>query len=503
MRTTIRVLLSILLTTTCVAVGNAAPAAGCPTVVDDHAFADESQLRRLNATIAGFGLRTTGSPAHVRMVDWLERGVRRMPGITTRSEVFRIQRWQPLGGDLESAGGLTVSHQRIRVAGAIPYTRPAFGSDGELVHLPSTEPITATNARGKVVLRDFPAVDRGYTAEAVLDRDLTDAGLAGAAGLIVAFDFPRDQVRGYYDPHTGTHYRVPGVFVGVDEAQRLRQLAASGARASVTVLALNDRATTRSVIATLPGRSRERIVFDANTDGNTWVQENANAGLLALADYFAHLPLRCRPRTLEFVFATGHLNRPTEGTEFHARELDAQYDAGTVAFAFAVEHLGTREFVAVPRENGPGRELKPSGLSETAGWFAGSPRLADTAREVIARRGLDRVTVLPGIDPPNPNRVPPQCSFGGLGTHFHGHLIPTTAMISGPWSLWAPSFGEDAIDFARMRRQVLAAGDTVLALAGVPREEIAGPYLDYRRARATGTPTCPHDLPPEQAPRTR
>jgi hypothetical protein len=51
-----------------------------------------------------------------------------------------------------------------------------------------------------------------------------------------------------------------------------------------------------------------------------------------------------------------------------------------------------------------------------------------------------------------------------------------------------------------MRQQTLAAGDAVLALAGVPRAEIAGPYLAYRQARAAGAPTCPHDLPPEQAP---
>ena len=487
-------LAAILLMSLCPAVAQAAPA--CPTVVDDRTFATEADLRRLNATIAGFGLRTTGSLAHRLMIDWLEGSVRRMPGIKTRSQTFNIQRWQPLTHDLSTSGLLTVADQRIRVAGVIPYTKPTVGVDGELVHLPS-EPITAS-ARGKIVLRDFPAVDRGYTAEAVLNQDLIDAGLAGAAGLIIAFDFPHPQAQGYYDPHTGTHYRVPGVFVGVDEAQQLKQLV--GAQARVSVLAWSSPARTRSLIATLPGQSSERIVLDTNTDGNTWVQENGNAALLALASYFSSLPLACRPRTIEFVFATGHLNRPTEGTEFYARELDAEYDSGTVAFAFALEHLGTREYLPVPRANGPGRELKPSGKSEFFGWFAGSPRLAAAATSAITARALDRVAVLPGIDPPNPARVPPQCSFGGLGTHLHSHLIPTMAMISGPWTLWAPAFGPDAIDLTRMRSQVLAAGDTVLALGNVPRTEIAGPYLAYRQARAAGTPACPHDLPPVQAP---
>jgi hypothetical protein len=524
----------ILLATTITAAQPAAAGPSCPTVIDEREFTSETDLRRLNATIAGFGARTTASPAHRRMVDWVERQVRRNPGVTTRSESYRIQRWLPV------TSSLSVSGRRIPVAGAIPYSRPTLGSTGELVHL--TEPITAANARGKVVIRDFPAVDRGYLAETALNADLIAAGLAGAAGLIVAFDFPREQVRDYYDPHTGTHYRVPGLFVGVDEAVRLKQMV--GARATLGVLAVRDRATTRSVVARLPGQSRERIVFDANTDGVGWVQENANAALLALARYFAGLPLSCRPRTFEFVFATGHLHRPAEGTEFHARALDAEYDSGTVAFAFAMEHLGAREYVPVPREgegpesgggestgqesgvpassstatnspasgsptssvsatSGPGsggRELRLSGQSETFGWFAGSPALSAAAVAAIGRHGLDRVFVIPGIDPPDPVRVPPQCSFGGLGTHFHSHLIPTMAMISGPWSLWAPSFGEEAVDFARMRRQTLAAGDATLALSGVPREEIAGPYLGYREARAAGASTCPHDLPPEQAP---
>ena len=74
------------------------------------------------------------------------------------------------------------------------------------------------------------------------------------------------------------------------------------------------------------------------------------------------------------------------------------------------------------------------------------------------------------------------------------------AIISGPWSLWAPSFGEQAIDFERMRSQLLAAGDAVLALDDLPRDQIAGLYPAERALRAAGAPTCPHQLPPERAP---
>jgi hypothetical protein len=108
------------------------------------------------------------------MVDWLDRQARWIPDVTTTSEWFRIRRWLPLTRDLGSTGVLTVAGQRVTVAGAIPYARPTLGSAGELVYLPSG-PITADNARGKVVIRDFPAVDRGYLAEPALalDADMT------------------------------------------------------------------------------------------------------------------------------------------------------------------------------------------------------------------------------------------------------------------------------------------------------------------------------------------
>lgn len=456
----------------------------CSPTVDDRTFASAAHLRSLNATVAGFGVRATGSPNHDRLISWLERRADRLPDVSVRSERFALQRWQPGPGLLLSGGA-------VPVAGAIPYSAPGLRS-GELVRLPAGTPITAANARGKVVLRDFPALDRGYLAEPLLNADMVDAGKAGAAGVVVAFPFPHEQVKGYWDPHLGTHYRVPGVFVGSDAASKL----VPGTRTTIGVLAARVPAVTRSLIATLPGLSSERIVLDTNTDGVGWVQENGTVALLALAEHFARLPLRCRPRTIEFVFATGHLHRPAEGSEFRARALDAEYDSGSVAFAFVLEHLGTREFL--PAEG----SLRPTGLAEPSGWFAGSPALAESASTALAGRAVDRTFVLPGSDLPVPGRVPAQCSFGGIGTHFHSHLIPTMAMISGPWTLWAPSFGATAVDHERMRRQVLAAGDAITALAPVPRDQIAGPYLDMRRARAAGAPTCSHALPPEWAPRS-
>jgi hypothetical protein len=73
-------------------------------------------------------------------------------------------------------------------------------------------------------------------------------------------------------------------------------------------------------------------------------------------------------------------------------------------------------------------------------------------------------------------------------------------MISGPWSLYDPVFGRSAIDFDRMRSQVLAAGDAILALDGLPREQIAGDYLLYQQQLDQGAPTCPPEIYPQFGP---
>jgi hypothetical protein len=312
---------------------------------------------------------------------------------------------------------------------------------------------------------------------------------------------PRAQVTGYWDPHVGTHFAVPAVYAGVDEGEQLKRLAGSNATARVDVFARGDVVQTRNLIATLPGLSRERLILSTHTDGNTWVQENGAAGVLALADYFSRLPLKCRKRTIEFSFASGHLHESVEGTDRRAAQVDAEVDRGTLAFALGVEHLGTREIEAMPRADGPGRTLVLTGKPEQIGWFVGdSPPLIAASIDAIKRRGLTSVAVLPGQDFATKGQVPTHCSLGGIGSFFQRRLVPSIGVITGPWSLWAPGYGERAVDFGRMRAELLAAGDIVRQMEGVDRRKILGGYAQDRRLRAQGARQCPPEVHPEVAP---
>jgi hypothetical protein len=508
----------------------------CPTTVGNRSFASAAQLRATMGKVVDFGqLRNAGSRSHNQELDWLQSRLERIRGMRVRSDPYFVRSWQPTtpvkngpGRDLARAGELRLlnaggSGPKIPVAGAVPYSRPTNirGSGGPLVYLPPDQPITAANSAGRVVIRDFPqasipsagiqflslyitpdlASQTGDYARpylAALNQEMFAAGTAGAAGLIFAFDVPREQVRGYWDPHDGTHYKLPGLFVGADQGAQLKALAASGRSARVVVHAASKRAKTRNLIATLRGQSSQRIVLSTHTDGVTWVQENGVAGVLAMARYLAALPKQCRPRTFQFEFGSGHLGFARDGTELYARTLDPQYDQGTVAFAFALEHMGTREILPVPDADGSGQHLVFTGQGESYLFGAGdSEALHQAAVNATKARNLDHTAVLRGLGVPVAGQVPPICSMGGIGTAFQTHLIPTLAMISGPWSLWAPSFGRKAVDFNRMRSQLLAAGDAVLALQGLPSAEIAGDYPDFRAQRASGAPTCSTELPPQ------
>jgi hypothetical protein len=216
--------------------------------------------------------------------------------------------------------------------------------------------------------------------------------------------------------------------------------------------------------------------------------------MLALARYYAKQPLRCRPRTLELAFSSAHDGFRNDGLNHYDTAAD------DIAFAFTIEHLGTREIL--PVGEGADRHLEFTGIADPALFGAGdSQALRDAAVKATKARELPRTAVLKGLGVPDPDQAPPVCSMGGLGTVFHDHLTPTLAMISGPWSLYDPVFGAKAIDFDQMRSQLLAAGDTILDLDGLPRAELAGEYPQLQADLEAGIKTpCPEEDIPQFGP---
>jgi hypothetical protein len=498
--------------------GGVAPLAApdaCPSAADPDRFATEAELLELNRAMQRFGRRPTASPNHERFVDWLERRLRGIPGVEIEEIPYAIDRWLERGAAL-AAGSSARELTRVRVAGAVPYSEPG-GASGRLVHIPHGEGLADHDVRGKLVVRDvvpgkvpnavFVALswfiwdpdasmgvvgdyERDYLSYMERVDDLRAAAEGGAAGVVFVHGFPRAQVRGQYAPYEGERWRVPAVYVGVDEGERLKRLAEEGGSGRIGVSARQGSARTRTLVATLPGMSAERIVVNSHTDGINAIWDNGPIAMLPLARHFAGLPRECRPRTLQFVFSTAHLyqqlvpGKREGGAEDYATRLDHEYDEGSVALVIAMEHMGAREYAAVDRKRGPGRKLVATGLTEPTGIFVGeSPVLVEEVSRKLVEHDLRRSIVLRGADLPGA-RIPPHHSFGGEGTPYHKHLIPTVGLVTGPWSLYNPAFGMEAIDDGLLRRQTIVFADLVHAVGPVPREALAGGYLAERQARS-------------------
>ncbi|KAJ6118201.1 hypothetical protein N7471_013668 [Penicillium samsonianum] len=491
--------------------------------VNEKDFSHINELRNLVHRVGSVGLRLPGSKVHNELVDWISESLHEIPGLEVQGSKYDLDVWEPKEGkNLSEAGDLCINSKEkchnTPIVGAIPFTLPTNGSafTGPLIYIPSNQSISSVDVRGKIILRDFLPLPVPYayllkdthyvTPDLAAQKngtyerpylstpadDLIAAGERGANGFISAFDIPRKTLKDYYDPHFGQHYLVPGVYLGSEQYYMLRNASQSGHTASIKVSANTGRKYTRELFATLPGRSNETIIIGSHTDGATWVQENGVAGLLALAKYFASQPIisPARAKTLKFAFTSGHLTYSRDGSIPYAKKLDQKYDGGNLALVIILEHMGTRELLPYPAPKGQyGRVLNFTGNSEAALWSVGPTQVVvDAVKAAVKGRMLDGIGVTPGNPPKNTSQIPYYTSQGGIGTTYHNYLIPTTSIISGPWSLWAPSFGEAAIDFARLRDQLLAVADVVLGLAPASKEEIAGGYTKYRQMRANGFP---------------
>ena len=500
----------------------------CPANPDPAALASAAELRAMNTFVAKLGARPTGSAAHERYVDWIEQQLGTIDGVTLANHPFTIDRWRSTAASLALQVGDT--WKELPIAAPIHYAHatPASGVTAPAVAIPDDVPITEANAKGKIVVRPAPAgtvpqsvftlplvtwwtFDPHHTIDPDAEfhgdflnyqarrDDLAAAAEAGAAGIVFVKDLPRAQVAGHIEPYEGVVSPTPGVWLGADEGATLAEALAGGAEPLVrlTVDATVAPAQVRSVSATIPGKSNKRLVIDSHTDGTNAVEDNGPIAMIAMARYFASLPERCRPRTIELSFSTAHFYQRLVGptirngdAEWLARELDDKYDAGTVAGVVVIEHLGAREYEAVEQADGSGKELQLTGRRTLQQIFVTpSKPLVAAVKSVVQRHDLERTVVMKGASAPG-DTAPPHCNFGGEGTPFNQRLLPTIGIISAPQSLYDPAFGMKVVDVDYLRDQVVAFTDLVLDVSRLSDTAIAGSVPDERARRAGGAAEC-------------
>ena len=503
--------------------------AECPAAPDPKALPDATGLYRMNAFLGPLAARPTGSPQQAAYIDWIRGQVRSIPGVRLSEQNFTIDRFSVSSTKLRVR--IDGKPRVLPVADAIPYSLPTSrtGVAAPATFVPDEQQITAGNARGKIVVRHAPAGSvpmydfllpvvswEVYDPNQTIDptgnfygdfinynarvHDLRDAAAAGAKGILFVKDLPRRQLIGHYEPYEGSAWKVPGMFLGADEGKTITDALAAGHRTSIRLIerAAFKKVQTPSLEAVLPGGSPQRIVIDSHTDGTNAVEDNGPVAMVAMLRYFASLPVECRPRTLQFAFSTAHfyqrVARPDVrhgGAGQLAEQLDRDYDQGTVSAVVVLEHLGAREYEAVPRKDGgPGQQLVSTGRRTIQ--FIGvtpSPSLVSATDGVVRKYDMQRSILLQGADAPG-GTVPQHCSFGGEGTPYNVHLLPTIGVISAPQSLYDPAFELEGIDFDVMRDEVLGFTELINRMQPMSQAEIAGTVTTDRARRANGAQTC-------------
>ncbi|MGH6631132.1 MAG: hypothetical protein ACREB3_15505, partial [Burkholderiales bacterium] len=127
---------------------------------------------------------------------------------------------------------------------------------------------------------------------------LTLAKTAGAVGAIVSYEASFENAEGQYTPfltNPGASQGVPALYVDRATGDRIKAKIAQGASARLElVVEKHPDDATDDIIATLPGLTDEVIIINTHTDGTSAAQENGTLGVMALARYFATLPIACR-----------------------------------------------------------------------------------------------------------------------------------------------------------------------------------------------------------------
>ena len=333
--------------------------------------------------------------------------------------------------------------------------------------------------------------------------DLRAAGTAGARGVLFYKDLPDSQLMDHYEPYEGSRWPVPGDVHGRRRGQAADRRAAQRQGASGAdhaAGALRQDAFTPTMIATVTGQSPQRIVVDSHTDGTNAAEDNGPVAMVAMARYMAGLPAECRPRTMQFAFVTGHFyqrlddagqapRRRRRGRRAARPRLRPGHACRRSSCSSTWARSPTRR--SPRRDGGPGGVLEQNGLREIQ--FVAvtpSPPLVRAVEDVVREYDMQRTILLQGADAPGAT-VPSHCSFGGEGTPYNHHLLPTVAAIAAPQTLYNPRFGLEGIDFDVMRDEMLGYTELLHRMGAMSQPDVAGTVDADRGRRAAGGPDLP------------
>ncbi|MCB0417358.1 MAG: hypothetical protein KDD39_06890, partial [Bdellovibrionales bacterium] len=423
-----------------------------------------TRLETRLAEMAALGSHLAGSKAHKSFVDSLEQYANQYREARVYRETQTFDYWAPTNVKL------LIDEVPIEVS-SVYFDSPTGVLKGTLANAGHFLFPNYQNLRGRIAVVDVPFSEIEFKALSENARIVKDAkgsfsdqkyrrawqGLlvptmekfadAGAVGVIFVLDTPQEDAFGQHYFGKGPQ-TIPGIFVSKEQRKQILD----GKTARMIIRAESYQNTSDHLIVELPGESEESILLASHTDGPNVIEENGPLGLLELLSYFSRQPRACRPKTLRFLFATGHMdeNLQSVGGWLHGHPEIADHTLAVLV----MEHLGAMEWEV--RDG----VLQSTGRNEPGLAFVSSNHhsFSKLVEKALLSSSLDRAVLLP--------KFGAQSIFIGEGIEANAMGIPTFGWVPSPTYLLASAANShsDKVSVPLMRKEIALFADLVREL---------------------------------------
>lgn len=167
---------------------------------------------------------------------------------------------------------------------------------------------------------------------------------AGAVGAIyILEDYPNMGPLTYYAPYDGQIRSVPSLYIREEDGEMLKKRLQEG---PVEVNLVLDATITRgggkasNIYLSLPGESDRNFIISSHFDSpwSSGVEDSSGVGMvLALARYYAQIPLEERQRTMVFMLTGSHFVGEPSNDDFIQRHKEGILSDNL--FTLCIEHI--------------------------------------------------------------------------------------------------------------------------------------------------------------------
>jgi hypothetical protein len=441
-------------------------------------LSDQAQILGDVKNLVDLGPRRSGTPGGIRAAEYVESSLKAsgVPQVWQQTGVTTYE-WQAdrskvtVGGqEIDAFPSENSFLGEARADWTGDFSTGPGGRTAQVVDVGNGTALdlAGKNLKGKIVVFNLrfeaPVLALGLVSEFLYDPQLTlfkapkqlaqanpyitnylstigaiqKAGAVGYVGVLTDY-FDSNKYRNEY--YSRLAVTMPGFWVTKNEGHRLRQLLATNGRtATVALEGKRYAAPAHTVLGYLPGQSPETVMVQSHHDsvGPGAVEDaSGTASVLALARYYAKLPLSQRPRSLLFVtfdtHFTGYQSHQAFGRDY---VLSPDRPFPIVANA-TVEHIAKQGAI----KNG---KLVLTGQTEPRAFFrAGGGAIKNALIAAIRKYDLRRSIVINVAALPTTNIPTDASGASQLG-------IPTVSYISGPIYMYDEADTIDKVDASQL-----------------------------------------------------